>query len=273
MQPDSDPDQLRVAEWLERYSDTGIVPVLIMLASTAVAALVFWARVAPTADAHSKNVFFTVMGTPLLVTALQLMKVMCYPQEGTPEIYTIVTFIEGVAGCVEWILKGPVTYFTCQQASDFLQALLFAFGIYWFNVTKLFEASGRSDVGDVKFCKINFILLVIVAIFVMPVAIWVGKITCVFVKCIGIYQFCCWFKDVNNWLRSTERTSKKKKDSLTIAKSTDPDVLWNKIVNNPGMEKEKYELITDGCRNKTARQDALLPYLQKYFTVTDDRIK
>ena len=70
MQPDSDPDQLRVAEWLERYSDTDIVTALIMLAFTAVAALVFWARVAPTADAHSKNVFFTVMGTPLLVTAL-----------------------------------------------------------------------------------------------------------------------------------------------------------------------------------------------------------
>lgn len=272
MQPDSDPDQLRVAEWLERYSDTGIVTALIMLAFTAVAALVFWARVAPTADAHSKNVFFTVMGTPLLVTALQLMKVMCYPQEGTPEIYTIVIFIEGVAGCVEWILIRPVTYFACQQASDFLQVLLFLFGIYWFNVTKLFKASDLPDSGDVKFCKIQLIFFVLFAFLLMPMAIWVSKITYVFVKCIGIYQFYCWFKDVNNWSRSTECTSKKKKDSLTLAKNTDPDALWNKIVNNPGMENEKYDLITHGCRNKTARQDALLPYLEKYFTVTDNRL-
>jgi hypothetical protein len=271
MQPDSDPDQLRVAEWLERYNDTGIVPVLIMLACTAVAALVFWVRVAPTADKHAKDMFFIVVGTPLLVTSLKLMMETNFPPTDTPETYTIPTFIMCSAEAVDWVLNWPVTSLVGEENAFALQIVLFTFGICWFNVTKLFKVMDLPDTSDTEFSKTNIIFLALVAFFLMSMAVWVWKPIFVFAKCMGIYECCRQIKEIRDWLHSTERTSGKKKEVLSITNSTDPEKLWNKIAEKPGMEDKTYDQITNGCRNKPARQNALLPHLEKYFVVKDDR--
>jgi len=272
----SEPDKHRVAvaEWLERYNenDTGVVPVLIMLVCTAVCALVFWLRVAPTAKKNEKDLFFLVACTPVLVTVLTLMMEANFPSTDTPEDYTLVAYIMGVTEGVDWVLNEPVTYSVGKKAAFGFQLLLFTFGICWFNVTKLFNANDLPDTRDSKLSKVDITLLVAASFFVMPMVMWVWKIVYVFVKCMGIYNICLQIKQMRDWLHSTERTSGNKKDAITITKSTDPTALWNKIATKPGMEDKEYDVITNGCRNKVARQDALLPFLKQYFEVKVERI-
>jgi hypothetical protein len=275
MRPGSDMDKHRVAvaEWLERYNDndTGVAPVLIMLVCTAVCALVFWLRVAPTATKNEKDVFFLVAGTPVLGTVLTLVMETYFPPTDKPEDYTLVTYIMGVTEGVDWVLNEPATNLFGRQAAFGLQMVLFTFGVYWFNVTKLFNANDLPDTRDSKLSKIDITLLVGASFFVMRMVMWAWKIVYVFVKCTGIYKICLQIKQSRDWLSSTERTSSKKKDALTLSNSTDPVALWNKIATKPGMEDKKYDVITQGCRNKTARQNALLPYLGEYFDVDDQR--
>jgi hypothetical protein len=270
---EADKHRVAVAEWLERYNDTGVAPVLIMLVCTAVCALVFWLRVAPTATKNEKDVFFLVAGTPMFGTVLTLVMETYFPSTDKPEDYTLVTYIMGVTEWVDWVLNEPVTYSVGKKAAFGFQLLLFTFGICWFNVTKLFNANDLPDTRDTKLSKIDITLLVVASFFVMPMVMWVWKVIYVFVKCMGIYKICLQIKQTRDWLHSTERTSSKKKDALTLTNNTDPVALWNKIVTKPGMEEEKYDVITNGCRNKLARQNALLPFLKEYFEVKIDRIE
>jgi hypothetical protein len=271
MPSEVDKYRVAVAEWLERYNDTGMVSNLIMLVCTAICALVFWLRVAPTVEKNEKDSFFLVVGTPVLVTVLSLMMEANFPSTDTPEDYTLVAYIMGVTEGVDWVLNEPVTYSVGKKAAFGFQLLLFTFGIYWFNVTKLFNANDLPDTRDSKLSKVDITLLVAASFFVMPMVMWVWKIVYVFVKCMGIYKICLQIKQTRDWLHSTERTSSKKKEVLPITNNTEPVTLWNKISTKPGMEDKDYDVITNGCRNKIARQDALLPFLQKYFEVKISR--
>jgi hypothetical protein len=263
--------RVAVAEWLERYNDTGMVSNLIMLVCTAICALVFWLRVAPTVEKNEKDSFFLVVGTPVLVTVLTLMMEAIFPSTDTPEDYTLVAYIMDVTEGVDWVLNEPVTYPVGKKAAFGLQMVLFTSGIYWFSGTKLFDVNDLPDTRDTKLSKIDITLLVATSFFVMPMGMWVWKVIYVFVKCMGICKICFQIKQTKDWLHSTERTSNKKKDVLSITINTDPVTLWNKISTKPGMEDKDYDVITNGCRNKVARQDALLPFLQEYFEVKVNR--
>jgi hypothetical protein len=269
MQPDSGTEWLEsVAEWLNRYNDTGIVPVVIMFACTAVAALMFWVRVEPTAEEHEKDVFFVVVGTPLLINCIFLLTKTLFPPTDTtlPPVVWITRCVEIVDQVVNW----PATTLVGQDAAIIFQIVTFIFGMYWFNKTKFFKIDPPAT-RDSKISKTKIIFLVPLAFFMMPLAIWVSWIIFVFAKCMGIYECCCQIKETRDWLHSTERTSGKKKEVLRITHSTDPENLWNKIAQKPGMQGKTYDVITDGCRNKTARQNALLNHLEMYFVVKDDR--
>lgn len=266
MQPD--PEQLLVAEWLERYNDTGIVPVLIMLAFTAVVALVFRVCVEPTADKHEKDVFFIVVGTPLLMNCIFLLKEALFPPTDTtlPPVIFITWCVENV----DWTVNWPATTFVGQEAAIIFQIITFISGIYWFNKTKLFKIDPPAT-RDSKIYKTNIMFLVPLAFFLMPSAIWVSWIIFVFAKCMGIYECCCQIKEIRDWMHASECTSGKKKEVLTLTNNTDPVKLWNKIAKNPGMEGKEYDAITHGCTNIKTRQNALLPYLNEYYDVHENR--
>lgn len=271
MQPDSGTEWLEsVTEWLNRYNDTGIVPVVIMLACTVVAALMFWVRVEPTAEEHEKDVFFVVVGTPLLTNCIFLLTKTLFPPTDTT--LPLVVWITRCVEIVDWVVNWPATTLVGEDAAIIFQMVTFIVGMYWFNKTKFFKIDPPAT-RDSKISKTKIMFLVPLAFLMMPLAIWVSWIIFVFVKCMGIYECCCQIKEIRDWLHSTERTSGKKKEVLTLTNSTDPERLWNKIAKNPGMEDKTYDEITNGCPNKITRQIALIPYLQKYFVVTEQRGK
>ena len=266
----SDPEQLLVAEWLERYNDTGIVPFQIMLACTAVAALMFWVRVEPTAEEHEKDVFFVVVGTPLLMNCIFLLTKTLFPPTDTtlPPVIFITRCVEIVDRVVNW----PATTLVDQDAAIIFQMVTFIFGMYWFNKTKFFKIDPPAT-RDSKISKTTIMFLVPLAFFMMPLAIWVSWIIFVFAKCMGIYECCCQIKEIRDWMHASECTSGKKKEVLTLTNNTDPVKLWNKIAKNPGMEGKEYDAITHGCTNIKTRQNALLPYLKEYYDVQENRIQ
>ena len=260
----------RVAEWLERYSDSGIVPAFRMLVTAALVSILFVMH--PAIDAHAKDVFIKVVGTPWLLAALHLSGVVVYTQGETTKSNFLVTFVTFIVDVVEWLLTFPK--FFNEFASDCWQMLLFIFGVFlvleYIPATEASKAMGRSGAGKVKFPKRWMPPLVVFAFFVMPFATYMAFVAWVVIKCLGIIQVIRGM----NWFNSTERTCKapkakteKKKNNpevFKLYKTTTPQKLWNVISDKDGMD---YDVITKGCHNNQERVEALLPEVEKFFTV------
>lgn len=268
-----DPHQVEVAAWLDRYNDQGDRSAAILILITTLAAGMVWLRLQAVADEHQKNVFFVVVGTPLMVIVMRFFREMYYPQvQGHHAIKDFATRVTKLADLVQTLLTEPVKYMADELAADGLQVILACFGLYWLKELKIFNLSGRRFMQDVEFRYINYMAFVFVAFLIMPTVKWAGWILYVFGKFSGIIRFFIMCTDVVNWCYSTE-TESSDKEKVTIKDGTEPVKLWEKIMTKPGMEDKKYETITLGCPNKTARQNALLPYLEEHLVVDDQRTK
>lgn len=269
-----------VAEWLECYSDTGIMPAVSMLGICVFVSILLLAHRA--LDAHEKDVFIKVLGTPALLAALHFGYALLYEQERTTQKSPFEHFKRCVVFCVDFV-QGVVALpsIVNQFASDILQLILFMLGVSLVlqnaPVTEAYIAKGRGGAGKLKFAKRWMFILVIVTYFVMPCATYMAFVAYVAIKYLGIIQVIHGM----NWLNSTERTSttpkakaeknKKNPEVFTLCKSTKAQTIWNAISDKEGMKEMNYEDITRECKNNGERQNALLPHVQKFFTVIDNR--
>ena len=268
--PSMDDLRERVAQWHDRYNDTGTVPALAMLG---VAALCFL-LVIPFLNARAKDVFIKVVGTRLLVAALKCAKVTLHTQEAAFDSNTFVIYVTFFVDIVQWVLSKPAAWIFGEFASDICQISLFCAGVSFLleviQVPEAFSVIGRRDIGTLKFSNFKLLGLVLTTFIVMPIATYTAFVTYVIVKCLGICQA---FRFIE-WCNSTERTckapkakaEKKKNDPVVfkLYKTTHPDRLWNMISEQEGMN---YDEITEGCKNNQERVEALLPYVEKIFTV------
>jgi len=268
-----DPHQVELAAWLDRYNDPGIWPPRMLALITAVVVAMMWLCMQSVADKHHKNVFFVVVVFPAMLTGVHFVREIYYPEVQVPsDITDAGTFVTGIVNVVQTLLTEPLKYMAGEFAADSLQLILVCIALFWLSETNIFDRTGRRDVQDVEFCKFNFIAFVVVAYLTMSLVTWAVWIVYVFGKCMGIVKFCIMCNDIANWCYTTAPESSGK-EKVTIKDGTEPVKLWEKIMQKPGMEKKKYEEITKGCGNKTARQNALLPYLEEHLVVDDLRTK
>jgi hypothetical protein len=268
-----DPHRVELAAWLDRYNEQDIWPPRMLTLITALVVAMMWLRLQSAADENWKNVFFVVVGTPAMLTGMHILREMYYPQVHVPrDITDLATRVTQGVDVLQTLLTEPLKYMAGEFAADSLQLILACLAVFWLQEQKLFDRTGRRDVQDVEFRYINFMAFVLVAYVSMPLVTWAVWIVYVVGKCMGIFKFCIMCNDIANWCYTTA-TESSGKEKVTIKDGTEPVKLWEKIMQKPGMEKKKYEEITKGCGNKTARQNALLPYLEEHLVVDDQRTK
>lgn len=259
----SDPHWVQLAAWLDRYNGHSIYPTVGLVNVTAIMAAAFLAFMMwpSNTDPQQKISFLVVVGMPVFLTVWHFRAaILPIPQNDT--VLLISTKVTYYVDCLDYVIyiKPFIDWYSIMTIEIILALLM---GLYFQETMKKLSRRRHAQHVDFSYEKYPFFLFL--TALIMPFVAWAWHIFHVLGKLIAILHTLRLVRDIISWcfLDGTEKGN----GTITIWKTTNPEILWKKLKDQPGMENNTYEGIVAGCNNKIERHNALLPYLEKYYVV------